>query len=219
QGVAEVNTIGGYEKQYLVLPDPRKMSSYGLDWADIADSIKRVNRNVGGSYIEQTGDQFLVVAKGLFEVIEDIENIPVKILENLNVLRVKDIAEVKIGEAKRTGAALLNGNEAVLGTVLMLSGANSREVAISVDNKVQEISKTLPVGIKINTVYDRSELVDETIKTVNENIIAGAVLVIIVLLLLVGNVRAALISAIVIPLSLFFSFIVMKQLGISGNLM
>lgn len=219
QGVAEVNTIGGYEKQYLVLPDPRKMSSYGLDWADIADSIKRVNRNVGGSYIEQTGDQFLVVAKGLFEVIEDIENIPVKILENLNVLRVKDIAEVKIGEAKRTGAALLNGNEAVLGTVLMLSGANSREVAISVDNKVQEISKTLPVGIKINTVYDRSELVDETIKTVNENIIAGAVLVIIVLLLLVGNVRAALISAIVIPLSLLFSFIVMKQLGISGNLM
>ncbi len=219
QGVAEVNTIGGYEKQYLILPDPRKMSSYGLDWADIAASIEKVNRNVGGSYIEQTGDQFLVVAKGLFESIDDIENIPIKTLENLNVLRVKDVGQVKIGEAKRTGAALLDGNEVVLGTVLMLSGANSREVAAFVHEKVLEISKTLPTGIQIRTVYDRSELVDETIKTVNENIIAGAVLVIIVLLLLVGNVRAALITAIVIPLSLLFSFIVMKKLGISGNLM
>lgn len=219
QGVAEVNTIGGYEKQYLVLPDPKKMSAYGLDWADVASSIEKVNKNVGGSYIEQTGDQFLVVAKGLFESIEDIENIPVKTMENLNVLRVKDIGKVKIGEAKRTGAALLNSNEVVLGTVLMLSGANSREVAASVHDKVQEISKTLPTEIQINTVYDRSELVDQTIETVNENIIAGAVLVIIVLLLLVGNVRAAMISAIVIPLSLFFSFIVMRKLGISGNLM
>lgn len=219
QGVAEVNTIGGYEKQYLVLPDPKKMSAYGLDWADVASSIEKVNKNVGGSYIEQTGDQFLVVAKGLFESIEDIENIPVKTMENLNVLRVKDIGKVKVGEAKRTGAALLNSNEVVLGTVLMLSGANSREVAASVHDKVQEISKTLPAEIQINTVYDRSELVDQTIETVNENIIAGAVLVIIVLLLLVGNVRAAMISAIVIPLSLFFSFIVMRKLGISGNLM
>ncbi len=219
QGVAEVNTIGGYEKQYLVLPDPRKMSAYGLDWEDVATSIEKVNRNVGGSYIEQTGDQFLVVAKGLFESIEDIENIPVKTMENLNILRVKDIGQVKIGEAKRTGAALLNGNEVVLGTVLMLSGANSREVAASVHEKVQAISKTLPSGIEINTVYDRSVLVDQTIDTVNENIIAGAVLVIIVLLLLVGNVRAAMISAIVIPLSLLFSFIVMRKLGISGNLM
>lgn len=219
QGVAEVNTIGGYEKQYLVLPDPRKMSAFGLDWEDVATSIEKVNRNVGGSYIEQTGDQFLVVAKGLFESIEDIENIPVKTMENLNILRVKDIGKVKIGEAKRTGAALLNGNEVVLGTVLMLSGANSREVAASVHEKIQEISKNLPHGVQIKTVYDRSELVDQTIETVNENIIAGAVLVIIVLLLLVGNVRAAMISAIVIPLSLLFSFIVMRKLGISGNLM
>jgi len=219
QGVAEVNTIGGFEKQYLVLPDPGKMSSYGLDWEDIATSVEKANRNVGGSYIEQTGDQFLVAAKGLFESLEDIEDIPVKTLENLNVLRVKDVGQVKIGEAKRTGAALLNGEEVVLGTVLMLSGANSREVAATVHEKIQEIAKTLPPGIQINTVYDRSELVDETINTVNENIIAGAVLVIIVLLLLVGNVRAALITAIVIPLSLLFSFIVMKKLGISGNLM
>lgn len=219
QGVAEVNTIGGYEKQYLILPDPKKMSAYGLDWEDVSNAIGKVNRNEGGSYIEQTGDQFLVVAKGLFQDLSDIEGIPVKTLENLNVLRVKDIGVVAIGEAKRTGAALLDGKEVVLGTVLMLSGANSRNVAFSVHQKIQEISKTLPKGIGLRTVYDRSVLVDDTIHTVNENIIAGAVLVVIVLLLLVGNFRAALISAIVIPLSLFFSFIVMKKLGISGNLM
>lgn len=219
QGVAEINAIGGYEKQYLILPDPKKMSSYGLDWEDISDAVSRVNRNEGGSYIEQTGDQFLVVAKGLFEKLEDIENLPVKTLENLNVLRLKDIGKVQVGEAKRTGAALLDGKEVVLGTVLMLSGSNSRNVATSVHQKIQEVSKTLPKGIILQTVYDRSTLVDDTIDTVNENIIAGAVLVIIVLLLLVGNVRAALISAVVIPLSLFFSFIVMKKLGISGNLM
>ncbi len=219
QGVAEVNTIGGYEKQYLILPDPKKMSAYGLDWHDVSDAIEKVNRNEGGSYIEQTGDQFLVVAKGLFEDLSDIEDVPVKKLENFKVLRIKDMATVEIGEAKRTGAALLNGQEVVLGTVLMLSGANSRSVAFSVHQKIQEIAKTLPQGITLTTVYDRSTLVDDTIQTVNENIIAGAVLVVIVLLLLVGNIRAALISAIVIPLSLCFSFIVMKKLGISGNLM
>ncbi len=219
QGVAEVNTIGGYEKQYLILPDPKKMAAFGLDWEDVALAIEKVNRNEGGSYIEQTGDQFLVVAKGLFEELSDIESIPIKTLGNLNVLRVKDIGIVEIGEAKRTGAALLDSNEVVLGTVLMLSGANSRNVALSVHQKVQEISKSLPDGVELKTVYDRSTLVDDTIDTVNENIIAGAVLVIVVLLLLVGNIRAALISAIVIPLSLCFSFILMKKLGISGNLM
>lgn len=219
QGVAEVNTIGGFERQFLILPDPNKMSSYGLDWEDISKAISKANRNEGGSFIEQTGDQFLVVAKGLFHSIDDIKTIPVRTLENLNVLRVSDIAQVELGEAKRTGAALINGDETVLGTVLMLSGANSRSVAYLVDQKVQEISKNLPKEVSLKTVYDRSTLVDDTIHTVNENIIAGATLVIIVLLLLVGNVRAALISAVVIPLSLLFSFIVMRKLGISGNLM
>lgn len=219
QGVAEVNSIGGHEKQYLIAPDPEMLSKYGLDWENIAIAVRKANRNEGGSFVEQTGDQFLVVAKGMFQSLDDISNVPVKTLENLRVLRVKDIAEVKIGEAKRTGAALLNGEEVVLGSVLMLSGANSRSVAIDVDEKVQEIKGTLPDGVVLETVYDRSTLVDATIWTVQENIIAGAVLVIIVLLLLVGNIRAALISAFVIPLSLFFSFIVMKHLGISGNLM
>ena len=219
KGVAEVNTIGGHEKQYLILPDPQKMAQYGLDWQDVATAIEKTNRNEGGSFVEQTGDQFLIVAKGIFKTIEDLKIIPVTVLENSKVLRLSDIAQVKIGSGKRTGAALYNGDEAVLGTVLMLSGANSRDVAINVHKKVLEISKTLPDTMVLKTVYDRSSLVDDTIHTVNENIIAGAVLVIIVLLLLVGNVRAAIISAIVIPLSLFISFIVMKQTGVSGNLM
>lgn len=219
KGVAEVNTIGGHEKQYLILPDPAIMSQYGLDWEDVATAIEKSNRNEGGSFVEQTGDQFLIVAKGIFETIEDLKIVPVKILENSRVLRLSDIAEVQIGSGKRTGAALYNGEEAVLGTVLMLSGANSRDVAVSVHKKTLEIASSLPEGIELKTVYDRSSLVDDTIWTVGENIVAGAVLVIIVLLLLVGNVRAALISAIVIPLSLLISIIVMRKMGISGNLM
>lgn len=219
KGVAEVNTIGGFERQYLIIPDPQKMSDLGLDWHALSEALESVNRNAGGSYIEQTGDQFLVVAQGLFRDLKHIESIPIRTLENLRILRIGDIAQVKLGEAKRTGAALLNGEETVLSNVMMLAGANSRTVSAAVHEKISEISKSLPKDLEIKTVYNRSELVDETIHTVNENIISGAALVIIVLLLLVGNVRAALISAIVIPLSLFFSFIVMRKLGISGNLM
>jgi cobalt-zinc-cadmium resistance protein CzcA len=219
KGVAEVNTIGGFEKQYLIQPDPKKLAQYGLDLEDISTAVSKANRNAGGSYIEQTGDQFLITAKGMFESVEDIAKVPVRTLENLQVLRVKDIAEVNIGVAKRTGAALLNAEEVILGTVLMLSGANSREVSFNVHERVLEISKSLPKDIEIKTIYNRSDLVDDTIATVRENIVAGAVLVIIVLLLLVGNARAALISAIVIPLSLLISFIAMRYLGISGNLM
>lgn len=219
KGVAEVNSIGGYEKQYLILPNPEKLSQFGLDLEEIANATGQSNRNEGGSFVEQTGEQFLIVAKGMFSSLEEIEETPVKMLENSRMLRIADIAEVRIGTGQRTGAALMNGEEVVLGTVLMLSGANSREVAVNVNQKVTEIQKSLPPGIEIIPVYNRSELVDETIWTVNENIIAGAVLVIVVLLLLVGNIRAALISAIVIPLSLLISFIVMKKLGISGNLM
>lgn len=219
KGVAEVNTIGGHERQYLILPNQEKMNLYGLDWDDIGKSIEAANRNEGGSFVEQTGDQFLIVAKGIFKSIDDIKIIPVAVLPNYKVLRLSDVAEVKIGTGQRTGAALYNSDETVLGTVLMLSGENSRSVAINVHAKVLEVAKTLPAEIQLTTVYDRSDLVDDTIHTVNENIIAGAVLVIIVLLLLVGNVRAALISAVVIPLSLFISFIVMNKLGVSGNLM
>ncbi len=219
KGVAEVNTIGGFEKQYLIQPDPKKLAQYGLDLEDISVAVSKANRNEGGSYIEQTGDQFLITAKGMFEDISDIGRVPVRTLENLQVLRVKDIAEVNVGVAKRTGAALLNSEEVVLGTVLMLTGANSREVSFKVHEKILDVSRSLSNELEIKTIYNRSDLVDDTIATVRENIVYGAVLVIIVLLLLVGNARAALISAIVIPLSLLISFIAMRYLGISGNLM
>ncbi len=219
KGIAEVNTIGGFEKQYLIQPDPKQLARYGLDLEDVSRAVSRSNRNEGGSYIEQTGDQFLVTAKGMFESTEDIAAVPVRTLENLRVLQVRDIAEVRIGTGIRTGAALYDGKETVLGTALMLSGANSREVSTNVHEMVQGISKSLPAGVEIKTLYNRSDLVDDTIATVKENIVAGAVLVIIVLLLLIGNLRAALISAVVIPLSLLISFIAMRYFNISGNLM
>lgn len=219
RGVADVNVIGGYEKTIVVSPKTSLLRNYGLHFSDISDALEKVNRNVGGSVVEQTGEQFLVVGKGLFKDLNDIKKVPVKVLENLKVLTINDIADVYEGEMPRTGAAVYNGKEVVLGTVLMLSGANSRTVAIDVDKKIKEISASLPEGYKLITLYDRSDLVNETLGTIRENVLLGAVLVMIVLLALVGHVRAAFISAIVIPLSLLFSFIFMRYFDISGNLM
>ena len=218
-GVADVNVIGGYEKTITVSPKTDLIKNYGLHFSDIVDALEKVNRNVGGSVVEQTGEQFLVVGKGLFKNLDDIKKVPVKVLENLKVITINDIATVYEGEMPRTGAAVYNGKEIVLGTVLMLSGANSRTVAIEVDKKIKEISASLPKGYKLITLYDRSDLVNETLGTIRENVLIGGVLVMIVLLALVGHVRAAFISAIVIPLSLLFSFIFMRYFDISGNLM
>ncbi len=218
-GVADVNSIGGFEKTIIVSPKTELLRNHGIHFSDLVEALEKVNKNVGGSVIEQTGEQFLVVGKGLFKDLNDIKKVPVKVLENLKVLTVNDVATVYEGEVPRTGAAVYNGREVVLGTVLMLSGANSRTVAKSVAAKVKEISDSLPKGYKLIPLYDRSELVDETLATVQENVVIGAILVMIVLLALVGNVRAALISAIVIPLSLLFTFIFMRIFGISGNLM
>ncbi len=218
KGVAEVNTIGGYEKQYHIEPDPELMARYGLHFADIEQAITKVNQNAGGGYIEQTADQFIVQATGLFESLEDIRDVPVKILGNLQVVTISDIAKVGHGKELRTGAALHNGNEVVLGTVLMLLGENSREVSLRVAEQVEKIKKGLPKGYKIETLYNRSDLVNATLDTVKHNLITGASLVIIILFLLVGNLRAALITAIVIPISLLITFILMRKYGISGNL-
>lgn len=218
KGVAEVNTIGGHEKQYLIQPDPRKMAASGIHFSDIQDAIKAANKNAGGGYVEQTADQFLVQAFGLFKTLDDIRNVPVKSLENARVVSIGDIATVATGKELRTGAAVHNGSEVVIGTVLMLLGENSRSVALRVEDQVQEIRKNLPQGFKIETVYNRSELVNETLGTVEHNLMMGAFLVIVILFLLVGNIRAALITAIVIPLSLLFTFIWMRYFGISGNL-
>lgn len=218
RGVAEVNTIGGHERQYIIEPYTSKLKLYGLHFSDLSESIKKENKNAGGGYVEQTADQFLVQGNGLFQSLSDIENVIVKTLENGKAVTIKDVAKVYIGKELRSGAALFNGEEVVLGTVLMLLGENSRTVSLRVAEQIEEIKKGLPPEYKIETVYDRSELVNATLGTVEHNLVLGAILVIVVLFLLIGNVRAAIITAIVIPLSLLFTFILMRKFGVSGNL-
>ncbi|MBS1962316.1 MAG: efflux RND transporter permease subunit [Bdellovibrionales bacterium] len=219
EGVAEINTSGGLEKQFHVQPDPKKMASYGVHFGEIQEAIEKINRNVGGGYVEQTAEQFLVQGIGQLGSVEDIENVQVRKLENFRTIRVRDVAKVTLGKELRTGAATYNGREALLGTVMMLLGENSRTVSIRVAERVKEVLPFLPPGIKLDTVYNRSVLVNATLGTVEHNLIMGASLVIAVLLLLVGNIRAALVTALTIPFSLLGTFLIMKPFGISGNLM
>ncbi|MBN22440.1 MAG: CusA/CzcA family heavy metal efflux RND transporter [Bdellovibrionaceae bacterium] len=218
-GVAEVNTIGGFEKKYFVQPNLSKMAEYGIHVDQLVESIERNNRNTGGGYLQQTAEQLLVQATGIVHKIEDIEDIPVKQLDNLQTIRVKDIARVELAKELRTGAALVDGQETIIGTVLMLLGENSRAVAVRVKEKTEEIKKGLPEWVKIETVYDRSDLVNSTLETVEENLLLGAVLVFIVLLLLIGNFRVAVITAVTIPLAMLATVFLMNRFGISGNLM
>ncbi len=218
-GVAEINTSGGYERQYHVKPDVKKMAAFGLHFEEIVAALERTNKNVGGGYIAQTAEQFLVQGVGLFKSPADIERVPVKQLDSFRTIRIGDIATVGLGKELRTGAATHNGRETVLGTVMMLLGENSRTVATRVKDKVEEISKSLPEGVVLTTVYNRSDLVNATLGTVEHNLAMGAGLVVLVLIVLLGNVRAAIITAAIIPLSLLATFLIMKPLGISGNLM
>ena len=219
EGVAEINTTGGYERQYHIQPDIQKMTSYGIHFEEIASALERANKNVGGGYVSQTAEQFLVQGVGLFKTAEDIKRVPVKQLDSFRVIKVGDIAHVDLGRELRTGAATANGQETILGTVMMLMGENSRTVSLRAKDKIDEIKKTLPAGISLNTVYNRSDLVNATLSTVEHNLAMGASLVIIILFLLIGNARAAIITAVTIPLSLLATFLIMKPLGISGNLM
>lgn len=219
EGVAEINTSGGFEKQYHVQPDPKKMASFGVHFDEILEALQKVNRNVGGGYVEQTAEQFLVQGVGLIQSPDEIRRIPIKTLESFRIITIGDVAAVKLGKELRTGSATFNGEEAVLGTVMMLLGENSRTVSTRVHERIQEIQKTLPEGVVLTTVYNRSDLVNATLGTVEHNLIMGAVLVTIVLLILLGNIRAAIITALTIPFSLLATFLVMKPLGISGNLM
>lgn len=218
-GVAEINTSGGFEKQFHIIPDTAKMASYNIHFDDITGALEKVNRNVGGGSVEQTAEQFLIQGIGLLKDEAAILNVPVKKLESLKVIRIKDFARVSLGKEIRTGSATYNGKEAVLGTVMMLIGENSRTVSLRVDDKIEEIKKALPKGVKLTTVYDRSVLVNATLGTVEHNLMFGAVLVIVVLFVLLGNVRAAIITAVTIPLTLLATFLIMKPLGLSGNLM
>jgi len=217
-GVTEINSIGGFAKQYQVAPIPEKLSSYGLTLQDIVTALDRNNNNVGAGYIEKRGEQYLIRVPGQVHSTEDIGNI---ILGNVRgvPIRIRDVGEVKIGHELRTGAATVNGREVVLGTVFMLIGQNSRSVSQAVDKKMEEINRTLPEGVQAITVYDRTVLVDKAINTVKKNLTEGAILVIVILFLFLGNIRAAIITAMVIPLAMLFTFTGMVTYQVSANLM
>jgi cobalt-zinc-cadmium resistance protein CzcA len=221
-GVADVNTIGGYEKQYLVQPDPARLLAYGLSFDDLADALRRNNENRGAGYIERNGQQMLLRVPGQIDgstqtltalgdiVIRNIASAPV---------RIGDVATVSIGSDLRSGAATQNGHEVVLGTVLMRVGENSRTVAKAVAAKIEEIGPSLPPGYLIVPAYDRTRLVDKTLSTVQKNLLEGALLVVVVLFLLLGNLRAALLTALVIPLAMLLTITGMVRTGVSANLM
>jgi len=217
-GVTEINSIGGYAKEYHVTPNPTRLSSYGLTMQEVVEAIDRNNNNVGAGYIEKSGEQFLIRTPGQARSMDDLRNIILSNVQGVPV-RIRDVAEVEIGRELRTGAATENGREVVLGTVFMLIGQNSRTVSQAVDKKMVEINRTLPKGIHAATVYDRTILVDKAINTVKKNLLEGAVLVIAVLFLFLGNIRAAFITAMVIPLSMLFTFTGMVTYKVSANLM
>jgi cobalt-zinc-cadmium resistance protein CzcA len=218
KGVTEVNSIGGFEKQFHVLPEPDRLLAYKLSIADVIEALERNNTNIGAGYIERNGEQYLIRVPGQVSNEEDIRDIVVATRENLPV-RVRDIATVALGSPLRTGAGTLNGEEVVLGTAMMLVGENSREVAQRVATKLEEINKSLPQGVSAMPVYDRTKLVDRTIATVQKNLLEGALLVVVVLFLMLGNMRAALITAALIPFSMLMTITGMVQNKVSGNLM
>ena len=218
-GIAEVNASGGYEKQIVILPKPEKLLASGVTFKELSDTIGENVENAGGSVIQLGGEQIAIRTNGRVESAEEIGNLPVKFRAGAEPLRVEDLADVEVGKNIRTGSATHNGAEAVLGAALMLSGENSRIIAKRVDERIQEIRKKLPAGVEIQTVYNRTTLVDQTIATVARNLFEGAVLVVAVLLLLLGNWRAALIVSSAIPLSFLFAITGMVGTKLSGNLM
>jgi len=217
-GVAGVDVLGGYTKQYVVEPDPARLATYGLSAADVRAAIERNNQSVGSLPVEINGEGHVVRSDGRVQGVDDLAAIVLASHAGTPV-RLRDVATVGIGREVRTGAATLGGDETVVGTALMLIGGNSRTVARDVHQRVQAIATALPADVTMRTVYDRSSLVDATIRTVRLNLIEGAALVIAVLFLLLGNLRGALIAAAVIPLSMLYAAIGMRWLHISGNLM
>ncbi|MCG3113285.1 MAG: CusA/CzcA family heavy metal efflux RND transporter [Candidatus Manganitrophus sp. SB1] len=218
KGVTEVNTIGGYEKQFHVTPYPEKLISYGLTFQNVLEALEKNNANIGAGYIEHRGEQYLIRAPGQVADLEEIRQIVIGNHQGVPI-HIKDVAEVLLGKELRTGAATENGQEVVLGTVFMLMGENSRTVSQKVADKLVEINRTLPEGVVAKTVYDRTTLVDATIETVKKNLMEGALLVIAILFLFLGNMKAALITALVIPLSMLFTITGMVENQVSANLM
>jgi len=218
KGVIEVNSIGGYEKQFHVLPYPDRLLSYDLTIHNVINALERNNENVGAGYIERNGEQYLIRIPGQINNLDDIRNIIVTKKDELTI-RIGQLADVALGHPLRTGAATQNGEEVVLGTAMMLMGENSRAVSQRVANKLVEVNRSLPDGVIAKAVYDRTDLVDRTIDTVATNLLEGALLVIVILFMLLGNIRAAIITAIVIPISMLMTITGMVERGVSGNLM
>ncbi len=217
-GVVEINTIGGFDKQYHVTPDPRRLLELGVTLDDVATALRRNNANRGAGYIERNGQQLLVRSPGQLVGIDDIERVVVG-RHGAEPVLVRDVADVAIGRELRTGAATRDGRETVLGTAMMLVGENSRSVARNVAARLEAVKASLPDGVVVEAVYDRTTLVDKTIATVQKNLLEGALLVIAVLFLLLGNIRAALITAAVIPLAMLATITGMVRTGVSANLM
>lgn len=218
KGVTEVNSIGGYNKQYHVTPWPEKLLAFGLGMEDVAAALRTNNDNRGAGYVERNGQQFLIRSPGQLKTISDIEQVVIANRAGAPV-QIRDIAEVSIGRQLRTGAATLNGQETVLGTAMMLMGENPRTVARAVAERLEIVQQSLPDGIVAEAVYNRTTLVDKAIATVEKNLLEGALLVIVVLFLLLGNMRAALITAAVIPLAMLATLTGMVRTGVSANLM
>lgn len=220
KGVADVSSFGGLLKQYEIAVEPEKLMAYGIGIADVFMALEKNNQNTGGSYIEKGSTALFIRSEGLVGSQNDIENIVVKNLPNGIPLLVRDVAEVRLGHATRYGALTYNGELQVSGAiVLMLKGANSNEVITNVKNQVEKIKKTLPQGVTIEPFIDRTKMVNNAINTVTKNLMEGALIVIFVLVLFLGNLRAGLLVASVIPLSMLFAIIMMNAFGVSGNLM
>ncbi|SDW11885.1 efflux RND transporter permease subunit [Lysobacter enzymogenes] len=217
-GVTEVNTTGGFARQIHITPDPARLMALNLSQRDIVNALAANNQNVGAGYIERNGEQFLVRVPGQIGNIEQIGGIVLDRRDGVPI-RIRDVASVGEGPELRSGAATQNGHEVVLGTVFMLVGANSRDVSLASAEKLKVANASLPKGVTASPVYDRTSLVDRTIATVSKNLIEGALLVVVVLFLLLGNFRAALITALVIPLAMLFTITGMVRGGVSGNLM
>jgi len=218
-GIAEINESGGYKRQFVVQPKPEALAAVGMTFAELAEQVAQNVENAGGGIISRGAQQLTIRAVSRVNNAQEIGELPLKFGAGVKPILLKDVADVKIGTKFRTGAATLDGREAVIGTTMMLAGQNSREVAERVKARIAEIQTKLPQGVEIQIQYDRSQLIDRTIRTVKTNLFEGAILVVVFLLLALGNWRAALIIAFAIPLSFLFALIGMERFGISGNLM
>jgi cobalt-zinc-cadmium resistance protein CzcA len=217
-GVAGIDSIGGYEKQYVVEPDTVKMASLGISMSELAKALESANLSVGANFLNRGGEAYLVRADARIRSLDEIRQAVIATRSGVSIA-VRDVATVKLGGDLRTGAASMNGHEVVIGTALMLIGENSREVAKTVGSRLVQIEKSLPPGVKITPVLDRSQLVNATVGTVQKNLTEGAILTAAVLFILLGNVRAALIAVLVIPFSFLMMVLGMNGLKVPGNLM